>query len=88
MNNFISIFIPDHLDPVDIEPVLKEKKYTVERIVNEAKKFFMTLGWPDLPKSFMEKSMFTRPKNKKQIPSCQGSAWDFFETADGAKDVR
>ena len=85
---FTPLFLLAHVNPIDISSTLKEKNYTVQRILEEAEGYFMSLGWPKLPKSFKEKSMFKRPNNTKQRPSCQGSAWDFQTTVNGSKDVR
>ena len=80
--------LSENATAIDLAPILKEKNYTAMRIVNETEEFFTSLGWPKLPKSFKTKSMFVRPKNKTQKPTCQGSAWDFMNTVNGSKDVR
>ena len=82
------MFLSEKATAVNLTPILEKKKYTAMRIVNETEEFFTSLGWPKLPKSFKKKSMFVRPENKEQKPSCQGTAWDFMNTVDGSKDLR
>ena len=76
------------MHPIDINPILKTKKYTVRRMVREAERFFVSVGWPDLPKSFMEKSMFVKPTDTNRKVACHPAVIDFKSSRNGNKGVR
>ena len=57
----------------DVTPVL-ERKFTPEKMVKVAEAFYTSLGMNPLPKTFWERSMFTKPKSKDVV--CHASAWD------------
>jgi hypothetical protein len=43
-------------------------------MVQYGERFFMSLGFPALPSTFWERSMFTRPRDRDVV--CHASAWD------------
>lgn len=60
--------------PVDITPTLVRKKATEQEMVRIAEAFYTSLGFPALPETFWQRSMFQKPKGKEAV--CHASAWD------------
>jgi peptidyl-dipeptidase A len=58
----------------DLTSLLKQKKYTPEKIVKTGEQFFTSLGFAPLPQSFWERSMITKPADREVV--CHASAWD------------
>ena len=50
------------------------KKYDPKKMVELGERFFMSLGMDPLPKTFWERSMFTKPEDRDVV--CHASAWD------------
>jgi peptidyl-dipeptidase A len=59
---------------LDVDKKLREKKYDSTKMVKLGEGFFTSLGLDPLPKSFWERSLFTRPKDREVV--CHASAWD------------
>jgi peptidyl-dipeptidase A len=59
---------------LDVDRRLREKKYEPKKMVELGERFFTSLGLDPLPKSFWERSLFTRPKDREVV--CHASAWD------------
>lgn len=59
---------------LDVDKKLREKKYEPTKMVKLGEAFFTSLGLDPLPKSFWERSLFTRPKDREVV--CHASAWD------------
>lgn len=59
---------------LDVDKKLKDKKYDPEKMVKLGESFFTSLGMDPLPKSFWERSLLTRPKDREVV--CHASAWD------------
>ena len=72
--------IYDLLEPYKGEPSLnvtkgiERKKLDAKGMVQIAEKFFISLGMDPLPKTFWERSLFTKPKDREVV--CHASAWD------------
>ena len=58
------------------------QKWDAVRMTHSAESFYTSLGFPVLPQTFWERSMFVRPRDREVV--CHPSAWDM---GDG-KDVR
>ncbi|KAF6209874.1 hypothetical protein GE061_015627 [Apolygus lucorum] len=58
----------------DITEELHNQNYNVFKILTEAENFFVSLGFPKLPSSFWEKSIFLRPPGVDL--NCHPSAWN------------
>jgi len=58
----------------DITKQLVAKKYDAKKMVELGERFFVSLGMDPLPKSFWERSMFTKPRDRDVV--CHASAWD------------
>jgi len=57
----------------EVTTALAEKKIDERGMVKIAERFFESLGLGPLPKTFWERSMFTRPKDREV--ECHASAW-------------
>ena len=66
----------------DIDSALAGQKYTPQQMVKSAEQFYVSLGLPELPQTFWERSLFTKPADREVI--CHASAWGL----DGGKDLR
>jgi peptidyl-dipeptidase A len=59
---------------------LKAQKWDPVRMAHSAESFYTSLGFPQLPKTFWERSMFARPRDREVV--CHASAWDMGSTGD------
>ncbi|MEZ4300483.1 MAG: M2 family metallopeptidase [Polyangiaceae bacterium] len=72
--------IYDLLQPYSGEPSLNvtkgiaKKKLAAKDMVRIAERFFTSLGMDPLPKTFWERSLFTKPQDREVV--CHASAWD------------
>jgi len=74
-NNIYPLVAPPSADPgYDLTEILKARKFTAQDMVHTGERFFMSLGFPALPGTFWERSMFTRPRDRDVV--CHASAWD------------
>ena len=60
--------------------MLKAQKWDAVRMAHSAESFYTSLGFPPLPKTFWERSMLTRPRDREVV--CHASAWDMAAGAD------
>jgi peptidyl-dipeptidase A len=67
---------------LDVTGALVEQGYDARKMVEQAETFFMSLGMPELPDSFWERSMLLKPDDREVV--CHASAWPI----DGKEDVR
>lgn len=65
---------------LDVDKKLKDKKYDAPKMVKLGESFFTSLGLDALPKTFWERSLFLRPKDREVV--CHASAWDVTWTDD------
>ena len=61
---------------------LKEKKADPLEMVRIGERFFTSLGFEPLPKTFWERSLFVKPRDREVV--CHASAWDI----DSVDDLR
>jgi peptidyl-dipeptidase A len=59
---------------LDVEAGLKQKGYEPLKMVRLGEAFFTSLGLDPLPKTFWERSMFLKPRDREVV--CHASAWD------------
>jgi peptidyl-dipeptidase A len=59
---------------LDVTQTLVAKKYGPVEMVKQGEKFFTSLGLDPLPKTFWERSMLTKPRDREVV--CHASAWD------------
>ena len=66
----------------DLTKILQARKTDAKQMVKYGEGFFMSLGFAGLPKTFWERSLFTKPQDREVV--CHASAWDI----DNQQDVR
>ena len=59
---------------LDVGKKLVAKKVTPVQMVKLAEGFFTSLGFPPLPETFWQRSLFARPRDREVV--CHASAWD------------
>ena len=64
---------------LDVDSKLKAGNYDAKKMTRLAESFFTSLGMDPLPKTFWERSLFTKPRDRDVV--CHASAWDV--TSDG-----
>jgi peptidyl-dipeptidase A len=67
---------------VDLNALLQQKKVDPLGMVRYGENFFKSLGFAPLPKTFWERSLFTKPRDRDVV--CHASAW----TIDNKEDLR
>jgi peptidyl-dipeptidase A len=65
---------------LDVDAALRRQKWDPARMVKAGEAFFSSLGFAPLPKSFWERSMFTKPRDREVV--CHASAWDVTMSGD------
>ncbi len=81
--NIEPLVAPKDADPgFDLTARLKEKKVDELEMVRYGERFFTSLGFEPLPKTFWERSLFVKPKDREVV--CHASAWD----VDNVDDLR
>ena len=58
----------------DLTELLKAKKVDAQEMVRYGERFFTSLGFDPLPKTFWERSLFVKPRDREVV--CHASAWD------------
>ena len=67
---------------VDVTALLKARKVDEREMVRYGERFFTSLGFEPLPKTFWERSLFTKPADREVV--CHPSAWNI----DWKEDLR
>lgn len=81
--NIEPLVAPADADPgFDLTARLKEKGVDELEMVRYGERFFTSLGFEPLPKTFWERSLFVQPKDRDVV--CHASAWD----VDNDNDLR
>jgi peptidyl-dipeptidase A len=60
--------------------ILRTRKATAQDMVRTGERFYTSLGFEPLPKTFWERSLFVRPRDREVV--CHASAWDLDLEAD------
>jgi peptidyl-dipeptidase A len=82
-NNIYPLVAPKDADPgYDLTAILKERETDALQMVRYGEGFFKSLGFAPLPKTFWERSLFVKPRDRDVV--CHASAWDI----DYVEDVR
>jgi len=71
---------PKPAQSYDLTKILQERKTEPRGMVKYGEKFFTSLGFPPLPDTFWERSLFTKPADRDVV--CHASAWDVDSKAD------
>jgi peptidyl-dipeptidase A len=72
----------DAASGIDLTQRLKAKGVDEKELVRIGETFFTSLGFDPLPKTFWERSLFTKPRDREVV--CHASAWD----VDSVDDLR
>jgi peptidyl-dipeptidase A len=81
--NIYPLVAPPAGDPgYDLDALLKARKIDAVGLVRYGERFFTSLGLDPLPKTFWERSLFTKPADREVV--CHASAWD----VDNDEDLR
>ncbi|MFN7133430.1 MAG: M2 family metallopeptidase, partial [Myxococcales bacterium] len=59
---------------LDVTAALQKQKYDAVKLVRLGENFFTSMGLDPLPKSFWERSMLLKPRDRDVV--CHASAWD------------
>jgi peptidyl-dipeptidase A len=81
--NIYPLLAPANADRgYDLTQILKARNTDAKQMVGYGESFFTSLGFEQLPPTFWERSLFTKPADREVV--CHASAWDI----DFEKDVR
>jgi peptidyl-dipeptidase A len=69
-------------DTVSLDAILRARATTPVQMVQTGERFFTSLGFDPLPKTFWERSLFVKPRDREVV--CHASAWYM----DNQEDVR
>jgi peptidyl-dipeptidase A len=73
--NIYPLVAPKDADPgFDLTARLKAKGVGEPEMVRYGERFFQSLGFAALPKTFWERSLFVKPRDREVV--CHASAWD------------
>ncbi len=82
-NNIYDLLEPyPGVSDLDVTAELLKQGYDAKKMTESAESFYVSLGFPELPDSFWERSMLTRPRDREV--DCYASAW----LIDAKADVR
>jgi len=82
-DNVYPLVAPENADPgYDLTQILKSRQTDALGMVRYGEGFFTSLGFEPLPKTFWERSLFTKPRDRDVV--CHASAWD----VDSVNDLR
>ena len=73
---------PQTAPSYDLTALLQARKLDAREMVRTGERFFTSLGFEPLPKTFWERSLFTKPADRDVV--CHASAWD----VDNDQDLR
>jgi peptidyl-dipeptidase A len=74
-DNLYPLLAPKDADPgYDLTKILKDRNTDYKGMVKYGEGFFMSLGFPALPPTFWERSLFVKPRDREVV--CHASAWD------------
>jgi peptidyl-dipeptidase A len=74
--------LPENAQSYDLTALLKAKNLDAKGMVKYGEGFFASMGFAPLPKTFWERSLFTKPADRDVV--CHASAWDI----DNVDDLR
>lgn len=69
-------------ESVDVTKLLVDAGYDAKKMVEVAEQFFTSMGFEELPDTFWERSLITKPEDREVV--CHASAWNL----DNEEDVR
>jgi peptidyl-dipeptidase A len=81
-NVYPLVGVPETAGGYDVTKLLEAKKVDEREMVRYGERFFTSLGFDPLPKTFWERSLFVKPADRDVV--CHASAWD----VDNDQDLR
>jgi len=82
-NNVYSLMdSPKPPQSYDLTKILEDRRTDAQGMARYGEAFFISLGFAPLPKTFWERSLFTKPEDRDVV--CHASAWDI----DSKDDLR
>jgi len=82
-SNVYPLVAPPRADPgFSLTDILKKRRMPAVDMVRTGERFYTSLTFAPLPKTFFERSLFVRPRDRDVV--CHASAWDI----DYAEDLR
>ncbi|HYI92073.1 MAG TPA: M2 family metallopeptidase [Bryobacteraceae bacterium] len=73
--NLYPVVAPPNADPgFDLTEILKRKKIDEKEMVRYGERFFTSIGFDPLPKTFWDRSLFIKPQDRDVV--CHASAWN------------
>jgi len=79
--NIFPLVAPANADPgYSLTDILKRRRMGALDMVQAGEHFYTSLGFAPLPKTFWERSLFVRPRDREVV--CHASAWDIDLEAD------
>ncbi len=74
-SNIYPLVAPTNADPgYSLDEILKRRNMPPLDMVRAGERFYSSLGFAPLPKTFWERSLFVRPRDRDVV--CHASAWD------------
>jgi peptidyl-dipeptidase A len=81
--NIYPLVAPPKADPgYSLTDILKKRNMPPLEMVRTGERFYTSLGFAPLPRTFWERSLFVRPRDREVV--CHASAWD----VDSVDDLR
>jgi len=81
-NIYSLLGLPENSSGYDLTALLRAKKLDAHGMVKYGENFYTSLAFAPLPKTFWERSLFTKPADREVV--CHASAWNI----DNKDDVR
>jgi peptidyl-dipeptidase A len=80
-SNIYDLVAPPAADPgYDLTRIIEARKLDAVEMTRIGERFFTSLGFDPLPKTFWERSLFTKPRDREVV--CHASAWNMDEVDD------
>ncbi|XP_023310931.1 angiotensin-converting enzyme-like [Anoplophora glabripennis] len=80
-SNIADLALPfSDIEDEDLTLELLKQNYTAVRIFKTSEEFFKSINLTEMPESFWEKSILSKPTDREIV--CHASAWDFFDKKD------
>src|SRR5207244_2645285 len=80
-SNIDPLVAPANADPgYSLTDILKRRNMSSTEMVRVGERFYTSVGFPPLPDSFWQRSMFIKPQDREVV--CHASAWDVDQIED------
>src|SRR5262249_13816558 len=80
-SNVYALTAPANADPgYSLTSILQRRKMSAPDMVRAGERFYTSIGFAPLPKTFWERSLLVRPRDRDVV--CHASAWDIALESD------